>query len=183
MMPRWASNKCTAERIMRAVVPIVLVFAGLAATNFAHSRLPGGLANASPAEIAFLAREGVVAGLDHAFPEWRTSSDSRVIHRQRQRHRRRHRQVHRHQYREQSTQTRIIRNGIRIGSERVSVYRGEQPKRLRIGEEVRARLRGFGQMDHTSKLESPIEITFMVPAEQGAEPANRTGRRGSRRNR
>jgi hypothetical protein len=151
---------------MRAVVPIVLVIAGLVTSDFAYSRLPGGLANASPGEIAFLAQEGAVAGLDHAFPEWRNSSESRVIHRQRQRNRRRHRQVHRHQYKEQSTQTRIIRNGIRVGSERVSIYRGERPKRLRIGEEEQAGLRGFGQMDHTSELESPIEITFVVPAEK-----------------
>jgi hypothetical protein len=176
------SITCTAEPIMRAVIPIALVFAGLAANDFAYSRLPGGWASADLAEIAFLAQEGAVAGLNHAFPEWRNSSDSRVIHRHRQRHRRSHRQVHRHRYREQSTQTRIIRNGIRVGSERVTVYPGEQTIRLRIDEVERARLRGFGQRGHESETENPVEITFVVP-EKSAGSASGTTRRGSSRNR
>ena len=93
------------------------------------------------------------------------------------------RPVHRHQYIEQRTQTRIVRNGVRVGSEGVTVYPGEQTIRLRVGEAERARLRGFEQMEQGIEMESPVEITFVVPAEKSTESASSTTRRGSRRNR
>ncbi len=163
---------------MRAVFPVFLVIIGLGVSEFAESRLPSGLANADRHDLVYLARAGVITAFDHAPPQMqrflqgvfsngRVQRDSRSVHGRRHRHSQR--RVH-------SSHGETIRTRLRLGDERVSFYRREQPVGRRDGDQRNGRLRTFGQRDHGSNSDQLVEILFVVPAEKMNE--SETGRRG-----
>ena len=138
---------------MRAVFPVFLVVLGLSAREYVDLNVRGGLAYADRTAIVSLAQETAIAGLDWAFPSWRSHHSSRSMHR--------------HE-RQRVRQTKHAQLG--------PIYRIEMRGTTR-------RLRGFGQRDRSAEPDRPVEITFVVPVERKAEAALRRGGRGEHRRR
>lgn len=138
---------------MRVVFPVFLVVLGLSAREYVDLNVPGGLAYADRTAIVSLAQESAIAGLDWAFPSWRSNHSSRSVHR------------HKHQ---QVRQTKHAQLG--------PIYRIETRG-------TTTRLRVFGQRDRSADPDRPVEIRFVVPVERKAQSALRRGGRGERRRR
>lgn len=159
---------------MRGVLPVLIVFLGLSAREYVDRNVPGGLAHADAAAVVALFQESADVGLERAFRSHSERHRSRSV-----RHRRSRRIRHVDQHRQRET----IRTRIRVGDERVTIYRRQKAAQRRELARERARMRCNNQLDRYSESDQPVEVTFVVPAEREDMFDAQRKRRGIRRNR
>ena len=109
---------------MRGVLPVLIVILGLSAREYVDRHVPGGLAYADAAAIVALFQESADLGFERAFRNHSDRHRSQSV-----RHRRSRRYHHLDNHRDGQT----IRTRIRLGDERVTIYRRQKATFRRDG--------------------------------------------------
>jgi len=146
---------------MRAIIPVFFVILGLGANDFAGSRLSGGLADADPHDMIYLAGEGAITCFEHAPP-----SAQHLLHElfSNQAMRGRRNSPSRHIHYAPRRATFRTNTGFRV-------------------ERGHIRLRGPGQRDRVVEVDHPAHVMLVSPVEKVSEAATRRREKGAGRRR